>query len=140
MTASIDTTIAPSLPRRALLQGAPALAVVTAVAAETGIALASAADPYPALCAAYFHHWNACNNCRTGDEGDREHDAWAKTCDRIAATRPTTIAGVLAALRVLESDIREFDPESDSPNKGDTFRMSIITGAIAVLEREVARG
>ena len=126
--------------RRALLTGAPALAVVAAVAAETGIALANTSDPWVSLGAAYFRHWNACNAAKFDHIGDAEYAAYAATCARLTASRPTTLAGALAGLKAAQSDLHEFHILDHEPCPGVLFVASIMEGVAALLEREVARG
>ena len=78
--------------RRALMTGASAAALIAAVAAETGIALANVADPYVRLGAAYFQHWNATNSSASDEIGDREFDAWVETCERMMAMGSDPVA------------------------------------------------
>lgn len=125
--------------RRALLKGAPSLAVVAAVAAETGIALASVADPWVTLGAAYFRHSTACDNSTSDEEGEREFELWCAACDRLMVTRPTSLAGVIAGLRAASADYFRFHIENhDEVYPGVLLMKSLLDGAIAALDRGVA--
>ena len=124
--------------RRALIAGAPALAVITAVAAETGIALASAADPWVSLAAADFHHRDAAN-VEDDDEADREMEAWGAAQEGLTATLPTTVTGVIAGLKVASADLYQFHIEGyDEVCPSIHFVKAMMDNACAALERGVA--
>ena len=117
--------------RRALIAGAPALAVITAVAAETGIALASASDPYVTL-SAEWHRGLAAVKANPEEEDDGPiFKAWIETEDKLTATRATTMAGALAGLRIARKEVAEF---YEGDHEGD-FVSALIASAVAVLER-----
>ncbi len=125
--------------RRAILKGAPALAVIAAVAAETGMSLASAADPWVNLGAAFFRHRDACDASTCDEEADREMDAWGASQDGLKATRPTTVAGVVAGLKVASADLYQFHIENrEKVCPGIRFVKSLIDNACTALERGVA--
>ena len=121
--------------RRALLKGAPALAVIAAVAAETGIALANASDPYVGLCAEW-HRRRAAVNATPGEAGDSPtFRGWIDTEDKLTATGATTMAGALAGLRIARI---EFAAHYEGGHEGE-FVAALIESAITVLDRETAR-
>lgn len=127
--------------RRALLTGAPSLAVVAAVAAETGIALANVADPYVTLCADYFRlRAPVDEGDLPGDQWDAQAALWVANDDKIAACRATTLAGVLAGMRIVRVEFEDNYAEGDAGSRGDAIMRAIIESAQSVLEREVARG
>ena len=121
--------------RRALLKGAPALAITAAVAANTGISIASAADSYIALCEDW--HRRLGDVRATPDEPDNGpvFRAWIDAEDRLSATGATTMAGALAGLRIARI---EFAEHYEGDHEGQ-FVASLITSAVAVLERETTR-
>lgn len=126
--------------RRALLKGAPAAAAIAAVAAETGIALASNADPYVTLCADYFRlRAPVDEGDLPEDQWDAQADLWRANDDKIAATRATTLAGVLAGMRIVQIEFEDNYAEGDAGSRGDAIMRAIIESALSVLEREVAR-
>ncbi len=133
--------------RRAILKGAPALAVIAAVgsdigmptsAAETGIALASVSDPYVALAADWHSLRNRLEAGFEKPDADALYARWIATEDKMAVTRATTTAGALAGLRIAHSEFLDHFGGDRSP--GGKFVAALITSAIAVLDRENARG
>lgn len=127
--------------RRALLKGAPSLAVVAAVAAETGIALARNADPWVSLGAAYFRYRDAIETSVSEEEADRQEDLWGAAQAGLQATRPTTMAGVIAGLKAASADLHQFQIEDrDVVCPGIRFVKALMDISVAALEREVARG
>ena len=125
--------------RRALLTGAPALGVIAAVAAETGIALANAADPWVSLGAAYFRHRDAADASASDDAADHEMDAWGAAQNGLMATRPTTVAGVIAGLKAASADLYLFQIENrEAVCPGIHFIKAMMDNACAALERGVA--
>ena len=127
------------MPRRTLLLAAPAAAAIAAVAAETGIALARTADPWVTLGAVYFRHRDAVETSANDEEANRHMDLWGAAQNGLQATRPTTVAGVIAGLRAASSDLHQFHIEnSDEVCPGIVFVKTLMDNACAALEREIA--
>ena len=123
--------------RRALLKGAPALAVIAAVAAETGMSIASTADPYIALCAEHERWRQLQNLSMTDEQADAAYESWVAVEDRLSATRATTPVGAAAGLRTARAEFIEFFSGATYP--GGRFIIALMDSAIAVLDRETAR-
>jgi hypothetical protein len=131
------------MPRRTLLLAGPAAAVVAAVAAETGIALARTADPYIGLCADYRRTDDALNASGLTDaEAETICDEHSAICRRIVATKATTVAGAVAGLRIALAEFnfnhRHYEIGDPTYCLGDHLMVALLESAIAVLERETA--
>ena len=142
MTDSHDTTTASAIPRRGFLSGASVVALALPAAAATGlagVAPASASDPWVRFGAAFFHHRDACDASASDEQADREMDLWRVAQDGLEATRPTTVAGVVAGLKAASAHLYQFHIENhEKVCPGILFVKTVIDGACEALEQGVA--